>query len=168
MNYSRGKITIPNVSGNIVITATAVASEKPNLFEKSPSKQSTSTAEVPGDMVYLGARLNSSHNVVYYSDTQLVTRPIAVSYGDVLSIETDLANGPSLSNSGYAALYDANGNFLYEFRTTEFTGLVWNWDSEYKKGTYKVENTPGRDVSNAAFARFALAYTDIDKIVITK
>lgn len=166
--YKNGIITIPNVSGNIVITATAVASGKPNLFEKSPSKQSTSTEEVPGDMVYLGARINSSRNVVFHDYTQLVTRPIAVSYGDILSIETDLANGPHINYKGTASFYDINGTYIASISTKYYDGTRWNWDSAYKKGTLKVESPPEADISGAAYVRFTLAYTNIDNIVITK
>lgn len=169
MAYKKGVIAIPNVSGNIAITVTTALKPIVNLFQKTPSKQSTSTAEVPGDTVYLGARLNSSHNAVYQADDQLVTRPIPATKGDVFHITTDKANN-SNNYKGTAWYYDANGNYINECTRQYYEDTLWSWDSGYLNGTLRVEDYPSYslDVTDVAYVRFCLAYTDIDNIVISK
>ena len=71
-NYSKGKIAIPNVTGNIVINIAAVESAKPNLFVKSPSYTPTSTG-TSVDEVAIGGRLASGGVVKYWKNGVLVT-----------------------------------------------------------------------------------------------
>ena len=165
--YKDGVISIPNISGNIVITATAVASAKPNLFEKTPSVQAPVAAAVASDQVYIGGRVTSAYQVQLWSDGtgQLVTRPIPFVVGDTFSVSTDRANNVN-NYVGCAYFYDANGNGIKRATTHESIGIYWFWDNQYKTG--RLETGSITDIENAAFVRFTLAYTDINNIKITK
>lgn len=74
--YSNGAITIPNVSGNVVISVTAVP--------QGPSY--TNLADPTGSDWKTDYRLNSSHQIVSYSGTQ-VTNIIPCSVGDIIRIK---------------------------------------------------------------------------------
>lgn len=74
--YKDGIISIPNVTGDIVITATAVA-QAPHY---------TNLADQTSAEWKRGQRLNSSHAIVTYETTQ-VSNPIYVVAGDVIRVK---------------------------------------------------------------------------------
>lgn len=149
MPYTRAKISIPNVTGNIVITATAVASAKENLFLKDSSDTHTPKY-----------RINSSGQIVTSASVinTCVTNKISINSSSY-SITTDAANQSDRDN-GYACVVA-----FYASDDTQITRLFhnssgWTWSSDYLSAT--LTDIP----SNAAYMRFALNYTNLDNIKI--
>ena len=149
MPYTKARISIPNVTGNIVITATAVASAKENLF----LKDSTDTykpkyrIKSTGEIVISAAAINAC-----------VTNKISINSSSY-SITTDAEN-QSDRNSGYACMV-----VFYTSDDTEISRMLynssgWTWSSDYLSATLTA--IP----SNAAYMRFVLNYANLDNIKI--
>jgi len=115
--------------------------------------------------VVLRARFNSSMQPVEFADEQLVTGFIPASIGTTFEFETDKANNTN-GYTGFLMLYDANKQPIGGLSngTTSFI-----WSSDYKNGSITVPQTYVKtDFTGTSYARFCLAYTDIDSIIITK
>lgn len=115
--------------------------------------------------VVLRARFNSSKQPVEFADEQLVTGFIPASIGTTFEFETDKANNTN-GYTGFLMLYDANKQPIGGLSngTTSFI-----WSSDYKNGSITVPQTYAKtDFTGTSYARFCLAYTDIDSIIITK
>ena len=150
MPYTRAKISIPNVTGNIVITATAVASAKENLF----LKDSTDTYKPK-------YRINSSGQIVTSSSSinSCVTNKISINSSSY-SITTDAEN-QSDRDSRYACMvvfYTSDDTVIPSRLLYNSSG--WTWSSDYLSATLTA--IP----SNAAYMRFVLNYTSLDNIKI--
>lgn len=156
--YNNGTISIPSVSGNIVIAVSAKQEEAQNLFD-------------PNDTdVVLRGRINSSGAAVAYADGQLVTGFIAMQSGDVLTIETDHGQTSATGGNGYtgtAACYNSAKGFIAQAISP--TASPWAWNEGITNGTFTVPSTwNGHDYSGTVYVRFCLAYTSIDNIKIYK
>ncbi len=104
-NYNKGKIAIPNVTGNIVITITAVQQAQENAF---PSKfYDTDGVTLYNGLGYKsGMRFNSSHNETSASNDDSIT-----GYLDITGHNKVTVSGAVLSatSGGYKfVFYDAN------------------------------------------------------------
>ena len=149
MPYTRAKISIPNVTGNIVITATAVASAKENLFLKDSSDTYTPKY-----------RINSSGQIVTSAPTinACVTNQININASSY-SIATDAEN-QSDRQSGYAcvvAFYTSDDKMISRLL---YNSSGWTWSADYLSAT--LTEIP----ANAAYMRFALNYANLDNIKI--
>lgn len=156
--YSNGAISIPAVTGNIVITIAAAEKVKVNLFDKNDPD------------VFLRGRINSSGNAVAYADGQLVTGFIAAQSGDILTIETDHGQTSATGGNGYtgtAACYNSAKGFIAQAISP--TASPWTWNEGITNGIFTVPSTwNGHDYSGTVYVRFCLAYTSIDNIKIYK
>ena len=150
MPYTRAKISIPNVTGNIVITATAVASAKENLF----LKDSTDTYKPK-------YRINSSGNVVTNNNTVMnacVTNKISTNSSSY-SITTDAENETDRHNGSACVVvfYTSDDTPISRLN---YNSSGWTWSNNYLSAT--LTEIP----SNAAYMRFVLNYTSLDNIKI--
>lgn len=147
--YKDGIISIQNVTGDIVITATAVASAKENLFLKDSSDTYTPKY-----------RINSSGQIVTSaaSINACVTNKININSSSY-SITTDAANESDRQN-GYACVV-----VFYTSDDARISGMLynssgWTWSADYLSAT--LTQIP----SNAAYMRFVLNYANLDNIKI--
>ena len=149
MPYTKARISIPNVTGDIVITATAVASAKENLFLKDSS-----------DTYQPKYRINSSGQIVVSAAAinACVTNKISINSSSY-SITTDAENG-SDRNNGYACavvFYTSDDAVISRLL---YNSSGWTWSNDYLSAT--LTEIP----SNAAYMRFVLNYTSLDNIKI--
>ena len=149
MPYTKARISIPNVTGDIVITATTVASAKENLFLKDSS-----------DTYQPKYRIDSSGQIVASSASinTCVTNKISINSSSY-SITTDAEN-QSDRTKGYACKV-----VFYTSDDTKISGLLynspgWTWSNNYLSATLTA--IP----SNAAYMRFVLNYASLDNIKI--
>lgn len=149
MPYTRAKISIPNVTGNIVITATAVASAKENLFLKDSTDTHTPKYRInsSGQIVPSAAAINAC-----------VTNKISINSSSY-SITTDAENQSDRTN-GYACavvFYTSDDALISRLM---YNSSGWTWSNNYLSAT--LTEIP----SNAAYMRFVLNYTSLDNIKI--
>lgn len=124
--YSNGAITIPNVTGDVVISVTAVA--------QGPSY--TNLADPTGSDWKTNYRLNSSHQIVAFNGAQ-VTNIIPCSVGDIIRIKncgqvTDFT-AASFTNSsettggaaGFTSSYDSANNITTKTITSMDAGKTY-------------------------------------------
>lgn len=149
MPYTKARISIPNVTGDIVITATAVSSAKENLFLKDSTDTYTPKYRInsAGQIVTSAASMNAC-----------VTNKIninSLSY----SITTDAEN-QSDRNDGYACVvvfYSSDDTLISRLN---YNSSGWTWSNNYLSATLTA--IP----SNAAYMRFVLNYANLDNIKI--
>ena len=150
MPYTRAKISIPNVTGNIVITATAVASAKENLFLKDSPDTYTPKYRIKstGEIVVSAAAINAC-----------VTNKININASSY-SITTDAENQSDREN-GYACVvvFYTSDDTVIPTRLL-YNSAGWTWSNNYLNAT--LTEIP----SNAAYMRFVLNYTNLDNIEI--
>lgn len=111
--------------------------------------------------VTLGARINSSGNVVAYADGQLVTGFISAEDGDVFRIETDKALTTN-NYTGDVAYYDSNKTF--KAQSTNTVTSVWSFSDSDMTGICTL--LPA--VTGVGYVRFCIPYTNISNIKIYK
>ena len=152
--YNGGAISIPAVTGNIVITIAAAEKVKVNLFNKDDPD------------VVLRGRFNSAGAAVAYTDGQLVTGYISAAVGDTFVIETD----KSLKTNGYTGMVSFYGtNKAYIHQSAQGNAAVWTFTDSDLVGVCKIPaKTNGHDLTGTAYVRFCVAYTDIESIKIYK
>lgn len=142
--YSNGKIIIPNVTGDIVITAVAEHQGSINYFD-------ASTAEY-------NKRINSSGATVAYGTSQLVTDYIGVTLQDIIELIADKAQDDN-SYTGMIAFYDSSKGYLGQI---DNRNTHWTWGTGNLTGDFAVSD----GFTNTAFVRICIAYTSTDNIVI--
>ena len=149
MPYTRAKISIPNVTGNIVITATAVASAKENLFLKDSSDTYTPKYRIKssGEIVTSAAAINAC-----------VTNKININASSY-SITTDAENQSDRTN-GYACVVVFYTSDDTQISRLNYNSSGWTWSNNYLSATLTA--IP----SNAAYMRFVLNYANLDNIKI--
>ena len=149
MPYTKAKISIPNVTGDIVITATAVASAKENLFLKDSS-----------DTYKPKYRINSSGQIVPSASAinACVTNKININASSY-SITTDAANESDRTN-GYACVVAFYASDDTQISRLLYNSSGWTWSNNYLSAT--LTEIP----SNAAYMRFVLNYANLDNIKI--
>lgn len=160
--YKDGIISIPNVTGDVVITATAAQSAPINLLDV--------YGYTEGQRLSLSSGNNSSASgaVVIGADTQL-SHLIPVSPGDVFRIKTDTSLPTAQSTKWAYCVYDSNGDlttgsdYIYSTHLNSdiFTG---QYDSTNKILTL----TANSSASSHPYVRFCFEYADIGNVVITK
>lgn len=147
--YNNGTISIPSVSGNVVIAVSAKQEEAQNLFD-------------PNDTdVVLRGRINSSGAAVAYADGQLVTGYIPASPGDTFVIESDKSLKTN-SYTGMAAYYQSDKSYIAQ--NGNANTQVW----VFSNADMTAVCTPQASHTNMAYIRFCVAYTSIDNIKIYK
>lgn len=156
MAYSRGKIKLTNVQGNveIIVHASPISTPTVNLFDKNDPNVSE------------GCRINSSGNAVTYASGQLVTGYIVGAVDDKFSVATD-GNNKTNCYTGMISCYSSSDVYIGQFGNAN---SGWTWGAENKTGTFTIPATgsQGQSLSSTAKVRFCLAYTNIDNITITK
>lgn len=149
ITYTEGAVT---VSGTVTIVGTPVPVV--NLFNKTDP-----------DVVDTG-RFNSGKLVVAYQAGQLVTGYIEAKVGDVFTVTTD----KSLKTNGYTGAsmnYNASKTALQQMANGATS--VWSFSDDGMTGTFTVKSEySNTDLSDTAYVRFCVAYTNMDNIVITK
>lgn len=157
-NYSKGKIAIPNVTGNIVINITAVESAKPNLFVSTPQYTPTSTG-TNVDEVAIGGRLSSGGVVKYWENGRLVTRFIEARPGDSFKIRSDSAEQDT---------YDwfVNGYSISKTSIVQEGKTLWTFDEDGKGGILAIPSST--KWAGTEFIKLNLPYVDINNITIYK
>lgn len=141
MAYTKGKISIPNVTGNIVITVATARKAITNLADPSSAEWKS------------GYRINSSGGIV--TGSSQVTNLIPVAVGDVIRIK----GGGSCKNMLYAAYPDA--------ASTSGTPLTvsMQYDSASDVATFTINATA------YAYARWSIPtaqIADVNAIIITR
>lgn len=151
ITYTEGTTT---VSGTVTIVGKA--KEVVNLFNKNDTD------------IHDTGRFNSSNATTNAAAGQLVTGYIEAKVGDVFTVKTDRAlNGTSYT--GDVMYYDANKAVIGKLVRESTNNNTHSYSSDYLTGTYVVPSKYGSvSFENAAFARFCVAYTNMDNIVITK
>ena len=149
--YSNGKIAIPNVTGNIVITATAIPSAPVNLFDASSSDNYTPKYRFNGSnqIVTLGLAHNNG-----------ITHLIPCSEGDSIRVSTDLAASSEDISNGYsyvAVFYDS----AETPQTRKSAYSYGECSPDNKEWTFTVPS------GSHTHMRIALPYTDLTNIIIT-
>ena len=141
--YTDGVISIPNVTGDIVITATAVA-QAPHY---------TNLADPTSPNWKTNHRVNSSGSIVAYAGAQ-VTNAIYVNQGDIIRIK----NCGPVTAWAYA---------VFEGETTETGGVILNMEASYDATTGIATKTVGAITNH--WLRFTLSTNEISgEIIITK
>ena len=147
-NYKDGVIAIPRVTGNIVITASAVQQAAQNRFD--PTAVSDSS------------RINSSGNAVAAAAGQLVTDFIPATASDIIRLVSDKTQDTN-SYTGMTAFYRANKEYI----GNAYDNVpAWSWNSNETDGTLDISAVNTCNVAEAAYVRFCIAYTDINNIAI--
>ena len=113
--------------------------------------------------VILRARFNSSMQPVDFADEQLITGFVPASVGTSFTIETDKANNTN-GYTGFIMLYNSSKQPIA--RLSNATAL-FVWSSDYKSGTITIpQSYNNMNFDGTEYARFCLAYVDIDNIEI--
>lgn len=144
--YKDGVIAIPRVTGDLVITATAVPQAAQNLFDPTAATDS--------------ARINSSGNAVATSAGQLVTDFIPVTGSDSILLISDKAQTAN-SYTGMIALYSASKAYI---GVAYYAGPAWTHNSDNTGGVADLSVI--QNAFQAAFCRLCIAYTDQGSIEI--
>ena len=156
--YSNGKIAIPNVTGDIVINATAVASYTPvvNLVEtygvEADTRLSFSTGVNKAQAGYCVVGNDNNHIIPYAN-------------GDVFRIKG--ANIPATANDqcGMVLYSDYTGTFFGSY-TIALNSAHSTWSiSEESDGVVAITFN---DVQSSVGIRFSLPCTDTSNLIITK
>ena len=116
-NYNKGKIAIPNVTGNIVITITAVPQAQENVF---PSKfyDTDGVTLYNGSGYKSGFRFNSSNvETATASSADSIT-----GYLDITGFDKVTVSGAVLSGAG------GNKCVFYDANHTAMSGNNWSYD----------------------------------------
>ena len=154
--YSDGAVSVPRVTGDLVITVTAVALAPENLFD----------ADDPD--VVLRARFNSSCTLVAYADGQLVTGFIPLAVGETLVLESDKAQNTN-GYTGEIVCFRADGTVTSALTNQATAAGGWVWSSDKKRGYITLpERYSNQSFSGTVKARLCVAYEDIGNISITK
>ena len=141
--YKDGVISIPNVTGDIVITATAVA-QAPHY---------TNLADPTSENWKMNSRVNSSGTIVANASTQ-VTNAFQISVGDVIRIK----NCGTVTQHVYKS---------FDTETSESGGVDFTATSSYDETTKIVTKTIL--TVTKPWARFTLVTADIEgDIIITR
>lgn len=158
-NYSKGKIAIPNVTGNIVINITAVQSA-PSYTNQIPISKDTSGNVYNGVGYKTGYRLNSS-GVETASANHDVTGFIPFTIGDTIRTKgfnaTGTSEGIQFYNSSFVSLGGYKGfNIKDEAAYNVSTGsFEWTPPSTI----YDAAAGGNKDISNAAYIRLSMFNT---------
>lgn len=149
--YSEGRISIPNVTGNISITISAVQTAVENLFDLSAATDN--------------ARINSSGNVVTYGTGNLVTGFIEASVGDTIFYSSDVSKDND-TNFGMMGFYQSNGSFITSVSRSQ---APWHWATDGKSGYLTIPSSfNNKDFSATAKIRICIPYEDTNNIVINR
>ena len=143
--YSNGKISIPRVTGNVVITVTA-ASTAPSYVNQIPISKDENGSVYNGTGYKSGYRLNSSGaEAVKTGNVMLITGFIPYTYGDTIRVDKFSSAATDKQQAGIF-FYDSSHAFLGSRRVsdmvtdgelTDGTTLVYhpNTQSIYDSGT---------------------------------
>ena len=141
--YKDGVISIPNVTGDVVITATAVA-QAPHY---------TNLADPTSVNWKMHSRVNSSGTIVENLNTQ-VTNAFQISVGDIIRIK----------NCGTVMAHPYKS---FDTETSESEGVDFTATSSYDETT-KIETKTILTVTKP-WARFTIVTSDIEgDIIITR
>ena len=158
MPYSKCKVFIPNVGGDISISVTTKEVEKTNLFVPTPQYTPTSTG-TNVDEVAIGGRLASGGAVKYWASGRLVTRFIEARPGDSFKIRTDSAEQNT---------YDwfSNGYNIDKTHIAQVGKTQLQFDEDGKGGILTIPNTS--TWAGTEFVKLGIPYVDINNITIYK
>ena len=170
--YSSGTISIPNVTGNIVITATATQAERTNQL---PLAVDTNGSPYNGGQGWKsGYRLNSSGTEAAQSGAY-VTGFMQFKQGDTMELENiGLPANANVTNHSYCyvTLYDAQkakivSNYAKDVMAMSDNHVSSDSNSYVTKWTLNRWLSSSQDLSGVAFVRFsALAMDSTSKVYI--
>lgn len=155
--YSDGRISIPSVSGPLVITVDAFPEGMDNLFKESEASDK--------------ARIRSIGELAESSDDQLVTGFIDAAAGDTIYYASDKS---AIQNDydGSIGLYDSKGAFITLLLRNQNMTDGWHWAKSSKMGFITIPSsytdTKGvkHDLSKTAKVRICIPYTDKNNIYV--
>ena len=146
--YSNGKIAIPNVNGNIVISVTAVPSAPPYTNLADPTSADWAA----------GCRLNSSGVAVAVESGVDATNYIACSNGDVIRIK-----GLGALTSYNSAIYEGTSKTIYSAAKANACFISYEYDSANDIVTVST------NYANTTYVRFSGILTGTaNDVIITK
>ena len=143
-NYNKGKIAIPNVTGNIVITITAVPQAQENAF---PSKfyDTDGVTLYNGQGYKSGWRFNSQNVETAASDNDSIT-----GYLDITGFDKVTVSGAVLSPSG------GNKCVFYDTNHTAISGNNWSYNIA-PNGVFSKDGTGDFTIpADAKYMRFCV------------
>ena len=159
--YSDGTINIPNVTGNIVIYATATTNQLPLAVD-------TDGALYNGGQGWkAGYRLNSSGAEVAQNGA-FVTGFMPFKRGDIMALENvGLPANKSVANTSwcYVTVYDANKNKLYsnyskDVMAASENNVTVDANNYVSQWTLNYWLNPSNDLSGVAFVRLSTVAMD--------
>lgn len=152
--YSEGRISIPNVTGNISITVTAVETAAENLFDLSAATDH--------------ARIKSDGTVVAYGTGNLVTGFIEASVGDTVFYSSDVSKDND-AVFGTMAFYQSDGSFITSISRGNTGTNAWHWATDGKSGYITIPSSfNSKDLTTAAKVKICIPYSNTDNIIVNR
>lgn len=127
--YSGGAISIPAVTGDVVITAVATLTEEPSATNLVPTSIDTDGSVYNGTGYKLGCRLNSSGTETALDGA--VASGVIPYAGQTLKVSGSASSEPGTTGN-YVALYDGSFTKLYTaaFSSLVEYGAIWAQEDE--------------------------------------
>ena len=152
--YSEGKISIPNVTGNISITISAVQTAAENLFDLSAATDH--------------ARIKSNGTVEAYGTGNLVTGFIEASVGDTVFYSSD-ASKDNDGMFGMMAFYQSDESFITSITRGSTGTNAWHWATDGKSGYITIPSSfNSKDLTTTAKIRICIPYSSTDNIIVNR
>lgn len=155
--YSEGRISIPSVSGPLIIQVQAFSESTKNLFDQSEATDK--------------ARIRSNGETADFSADQLVTGFIEASVGNTVFFACDKgANGNDYDGS--MGFYRSDGAFITQLLSNQTLPGGWHWAKDMKIGYITIPtsytDTSGTvyDLSGTAKVKICIPYADMNRIVV--
>lgn len=157
--YSNGKISIPDVTGNISITISAARTALENLFDPA---ESVDRGRIPGN-----------GTPAAHADGQVVTNLIDASVGDVIYYSCDDVKNKN-DYTGMMAFYTSGGSLLLRLSHLMTRTGGWRWASDLKSGyvqipsSYDDGNGNITDLTGTSKIRICIPYININNVVVNR
>lgn len=168
-NSSTKAVSISNVTGNIVITATAAAAQ--SYTNQIPISTDTSGKVYNSTGYKSGYRLGSSGTESELSG-MYVTGFIPCKRGDIIRMKNvTFQYGVGTSSNQRLSFYDANKTHLCQTNATGLAGMSYNGQNTSIKGSdgiytqFTVGDLSGLNTTNTAYFRINGTYIGSDSII---
>lgn len=166
--YANGRITIPNVTGDIVITATAVASAAA-YTNQLVNAINTAGTKIGKTWMYTGKRYSSSSGDPVDNSSTNITGLIPAQLGDVIRLRFEGTTETSYNNvkcfkADRSEVATGNVGFHTITSNANIAEVITN-DIANGKLDFKLKLNAG--TKDMAYFTFCTTTKDIDKIIIT-
>ena len=157
--YSNGKISIPNVTGNISIIISASETAVENLFDPATS---VDRGRIPGTGIPSA-----------YADGQVVTNFGEAAVGDVIYYASDDVRNKS-DYTGTMAFYRSDDTLIFRLTYAMTRTGGWHWSADTKSGyvqipsAYDDGNGNTYDLTTTAKVRICIPYISMSNIVVNR